>query len=638
MRGFEWTSDRFGHINVLFSKNNTNAKIDGGYVDMRTFWKWFTDNPNLGGGADGLGIFNHPGGKSLTDQDAAAFNWNDFKYVPAADHRMVGIEVYNDTDDFGTARGPGAGYYVHALDKGWHVGAIGAEDLHGDPGSRDDYGAPRWAKTVILSNDRSPSVAARGDARPPVLRGPSQRRTPARLHRRRQRHGFTFRNGRSPVDLHIVASSNRPEATVEVVTSSGTVVSSATGSVDVTIPSSSGQKYYFMRVHEGSEVIGYSSPDLGVECGRDTRRRGSPGTCTSTPATRTTPTAGRTTTTPDRRSSTRSAHRSTSDSSRRPPADSTTSRSPITTTSVPSPIPVSATHGVIGIPGYENSLSGHAQMLGASKVYAHGDGAAAINTMADELRADGGVFQINHPAEGLVDELGSDCADTSRLDWRYDFDVRPDTIEVWNISNLNQPPGPSATSNEDAITLWECWLNRGERVGATGGSDSHWLALSLAMGPGNPTTWVFAKDRDRGSILQALREGRTSVSLLPPIAGAVRLVLEADGDRDGIYESVVGDEVPPGTPMRVRGDGLTTTGQVDVRANGATVMNAVTLMPGKSLAFHAPEEDGWVRATLKISDGENPRRGFCNQFIGKQTTYCRNPLATIALTSPIYVE
>ena len=40
MRGFEWTSDRFGHANVYLSKNNINAKTGPGYaVSMDLFWQ-----------------------------------------------------------------------------------------------------------------------------------------------------------------------------------------------------------------------------------------------------------------------------------------------------------------------------------------------------------------------------------------------------------------------------------------------------------------------------------------------------------------------------------------------------------------------------------------------------------------------
>ncbi len=61
-------------------------------------------------------------------------------------------------------------------------------------------------------------------------------------------------------------------------------------------------------------------------------------------------------------------------------------------------------NGVIALPGYENSLSGHAQMLGATRLYDNGDeSAAAVQAAADSLRADGGVFQVNHPAEGSTD-------------------------------------------------------------------------------------------------------------------------------------------------------------------------------------------------------------------------------------------
>ena len=109
IRGFEWTSDVFGHINVYFSTHDANAKTDGGYgVTTETFWQWFSLPTLAGGGDDGLGTFNHPGSKCSLDETDATCNWNDFAYRPEADARMVGIEVYNDTRDYGS-RGPGTG-------------------------------------------------------------------------------------------------------------------------------------------------------------------------------------------------------------------------------------------------------------------------------------------------------------------------------------------------------------------------------------------------------------------------------------------------------------------------------------------------------------------------------------------------
>ena len=81
LRGFEWTSDRFGHISVYFSRHDTNAKIDGGYVDMASFYEWFTRRPELGGGSDGLAVFNHPGAKNIVDDDPFQ-NWDDFAHEP----------------------------------------------------------------------------------------------------------------------------------------------------------------------------------------------------------------------------------------------------------------------------------------------------------------------------------------------------------------------------------------------------------------------------------------------------------------------------------------------------------------------------------------------------------------------------
>jgi hypothetical protein len=296
-----------------------------------------------------------------------------------------------------------------------------------------------------------------------------------------------------------------------------------------------------------------------------------------------------------------------------------------------------ATHGLIGVPGYENSLHGHAQMLGATSVFAHGDSSAAdVRDLAARMRAAGGIFQINHPADGVIAPFS--CAQTGVLDWGYGYDVQPDTLEVWNIQHYYQPPFPAASSNAAALAYWECWLERGARIGATGGSDSHWLSTSVMQGPGNPTTWIDAGARTTRGILDALRAGRTSVSVRPPVLGGAPLLLEADADGDGEFEAMQGDTVPPGALMRVRSPGMTTAGLVDVRANGADVLTGATLVPGGEVRFRAPatRASGWVRATLSLPDAA-PARMVCEPVLGTKTTYCRAPIAVAALTSPIYL-
>lgn len=152
IRGFEWTSDVFGHINVYFSTNFTNAKTDLGYaLTMDTFWDWFTRDPAtpglggsgtstsinggagvlFGGGADGLAHFNHPHDKCLTDDDPTGVtngfcDWNDYTLIPDAVERMFGMELYND----GNRDDRYLPYYARALDKGWRLSPIGSEDEH----------------------------------------------------------------------------------------------------------------------------------------------------------------------------------------------------------------------------------------------------------------------------------------------------------------------------------------------------------------------------------------------------------------------------------------------------------------------------------------------------------------------------
>ena len=286
------------------------------------------------------------------------------------------------------------------------------------------------------------------------------------------------------------------------------------------------------------------------------------------------------------------------------------------------------TQGVTGIQAYEASLSkGHAQMIGASKVYERGTGdSAATNALAQALRLDGGFFQANHPSGDFTGQPISSCAEASgeRMDWGYGFTVLPDTVEVWNATALLQP----------AELFWECWLQRGARLGALAGSDSHG---ANHVNIGLPMVWAFAASNKEKDIIAALRGGRTTLSRIAPNQGATRLLLEGDRDRDGKFESMVGDQVPPKTPLRIRTEGGSGTGLLSVRANGKTAVDREPLKSGDVATLEAPSEPGWVRATLSLRNGVTSVDPACSPPYASPVTPCTEDLGVAAMTSPIYV-
>jgi PHP-associated len=291
--------------------------------------------------------------------------------------------------------------------------------------------------------------------------------------------------------------------------------------------------------------------------------------------------------------------------------------------------PAFGSHGVLGVRAYEHSLTGgagHAHVLGPPGTY---DGALTPAELRAATQADGALMQANHVAEEAeIPFTSCDQAGTrdGSLDWQSGLDVRPDLIEVWNPTALIPP----------AELLWECWLQQGARLPATAGSDTHGATMPIV---GLPTTWVNAADRSEAAILGALRAGRTTLTRLPPRLGGTPLLLEADGDRDGTYEAAVGDTVPPGTPMRVRTQGLSGGGKLRIRANGAPLLER-TLLPGADVRFTAPAAAGWVRATLVQQDltaGVDPNCRTEGPAPSNGLDLCTADLAYTALTSPIYL-
>ena len=636
IRGFEWSADRFGHIDVFFSRNYTSSKVDGGEADMDTFWRWFTTAPTLGGGSDGLGTFNHPSAKKIDFQgtEAPGKNWNDFRYVPAADERMVGLEVFNDKREYGSRDDYPEGAYAHALDRGWHLGAVGAEDLGHRKPPLDNWGGPEWPKTVVLAPERTPEAirAAMLDRRFYAV-GPGE--SALRMSLTVDREPMGSRLTRPTGDpLAIKARISDADLKLDLITSGGKVVDSGNGEISLSRAAAGAEKYYFVRASRADRPVAYSSP-VWV-----TARAGAPegswragdlhvhscysGDAYCGPGDDSGPkeffSFGGTV-----------ANRFAEASVRGLDYLAITDHNDIRSQADPD----FGSQGVVGVRGYENSLAGgHAQMLGARKVYANGAGdVAATNDLADALEGDGGIFQINHPSY-RGDKKFDSCDQASLaskdnpLHWKYGFGVRPTVIEVFNTTALIQP----------AELYWECWLQRGFHIGATGGSDSHGTNQANL---GNPTTHVFSPSNTEAGVLQGLREGRTTISRLSPQQSGLKLLLEGDGDGNGSFEAMVGDTVKPGTKMRVRADGASSSGFVRVRANGKTLLDDAPLGPGQSVTFNAPPEPGWVRATLFLQQSSSDVDPSCQSGPisgGSPIDICSSDLAIAAITSPIYTE
>jgi len=129
IRGFEWSSPRQGHSNVWWSERYTGY-LETGDTSMDSYYRWLTYAEAIPG-ANVLAGFNHPG------RELACFDG--CSYVPALDDRLVTLECFNRDDDYGEV-------FFTALDRGWHVGAIGVSDHH-----EDDWGSPRLPRAGLLA-------------------------------------------------------------------------------------------------------------------------------------------------------------------------------------------------------------------------------------------------------------------------------------------------------------------------------------------------------------------------------------------------------------------------------------------------------------------------------------------------------
>ncbi|THU39306.1 histidinol-phosphatase [Niastella caeni] len=135
----------------------------------------------------------------------------------------------------------------------------------------------------------------------------------------------------------------------------------------------------------------------------------------------------------------------------------------------------------------------------------------------------------------------------------YSYDI-VNSIEVWNSSLWSK--------NANAIMIWDDMLSSGRKLTGRGGSDAHHGTpdspdKATANTPtrksnyvGTPTTWVFATTRSAQAVVDALTNGRVSVSANPY---SPRVEFYADLDQDGKADMMMGDNAKgTGKPAKFR--------------------------------------------------------------------------------------
>lgn len=190
--------------------------------------------------------------------------------------------------------------------------------------------------------------------------------------------------------------------------------------------------------------------------------------------------------------------------------------------------------------GEEANGSPHANPIGAVDMIVQGGdtpgrpGWAKLQTSIWDAHSQGAVWSHNHPDDGHLNEDDTPNERANALGY--------DTMEAWN----------KASNIVRELAYAENRWNAGYRFGIVGACDDHFRELWAVAGPGTPTTHAFSSELNERAVLQGLMAGRTIINARATTAPLV--TLEADLQRDGIFEALAGDEVvaPAGTLGRLR--------------------------------------------------------------------------------------
>lgn len=207
--------------------------------------------------------------------------------------------------------------------------------------------------------------------------------------------------------------------------------------------------------------------------------------------------------------------------------------------------------------------------------------------------------------------------------WQFFHDAqlhpsaRPDGIEVWN--------GPWTPDDEAALRLWDRLLQRGWRVTASGGSDTHGTSdPTFGQQPGVPTTRVYAEELSTPAIVDGLRAARAYITHAPD---GPELYLRARWRRE---DAMTGDVLtaPPSTTITVRAN-----------VRGGVGYQLLLIRDGEPVAVHQiSESDEMITFEQPMGAGGYLRLELRGQPTLNQSAPGTSRGGMKALTNPIFLN
>ncbi len=157
--------------------------------------------------------------------------------------------------------------------------------------------------------------------------------------------------------------------------------------------------------------------------------------------------------------------------------------------------------GLVLVPGVEvTTFRGHAVVLGVASAPEWRDlEERGMDALADDVHAQGGLLCVSHPA-ALGSPVCSGCA------WAWP--VQPASVDLWEVFSAPRP------SSEIPAELWRRLLARGGRAAPVAAGDVHTTSAAARL---KPATYVYARERSRAGVIEALRERRVFASDGPPL-------------------------------------------------------------------------------------------------------------------------